>query len=444
MDTANDVRAFAQSAADDLHQSLGRKKTVFLGYSRNGAAKQWAEEYAKVIAANGHTVLFSTTPVSWPLLFFGIRYFGLRYGVYVMPNGRAWIASHKGGSYEIRKKSPRPPSVLSLEEGFRKSRIQKANCLRSYLSHVFQFVSPSGKGGRNVVCMTATEEVSALMQAVFRDLEIPVQLFGLRAEEAQSFTRGTAPVRLPQAWQPGNIGIVAPAGLTAVMLLSERGEFVSPLLSHVLVVDHLLGERNWKGKVANDLISPGAVLAMAGRYRQPVVALASDADTLAALNNPKFIAVGTGGRMAIPRHLPVPDGLLQALLILEHLDMANLSLDEWLEGVRRTVGRHVWGFGTLEANAPEVAQRFLESLVGNRWLGLGHSLFWQTASTWRKGILRRTGDWLCCRIRENDGAMDWSLEASTEEGAAMLLDVLRNAAWMAGISWNPPQQWMFV
>lgn len=122
--------------------------------------------------------------------------------------------------------------------------------------------------------------------------------------------------------------------------IDERGRFIDPHCIFALVLRHLVEKRGWRGTVVRSISMTQMIDRLCARYGLPVVETPVGFGPIGDLMQHDSVLIGgeESGGITIKHHVPVGDGILMGLLLLEIVATAGAPLGELVDNLRADVG----------------------------------------------------------------------------------------------------------
>jgi phosphomannomutase len=122
--------------------------------------------------------------------------------------------------------------------------------------------------------------------------------------------------------------------------IDERGRFIDPHCIFTLVLRHLLEVRGWRGTVVRSISLTQMIDRLCERYGLPVVETPVGFGHIGDLMQQDNFLIGgeESGGITIKNHVPVGDGILMGLLLLEIVAHAGATLGELVDSMKADLG----------------------------------------------------------------------------------------------------------
>lgn len=364
--TFDRVRVVAQSIADYLKETAPGRPTVFVGYDTRFIGKRFAEAVASVFAGNGIAVIRSADPVPTPVVSFEILDRSLSGGVTVTAshnppewNGLKFSPAWGGPALpETTKQIERRANAL-LEQPLQipqKGRIEaeREGLWRdepigdAYRERVLGLLDRSAfsQGSLRIAVDPFWGTSLGYLDRILVDMGNPVDL--IHAERDANFggirpdPEGESLSDLLQKVQGGNydLGLATDCDADRFGILDRDGTPIVPNYIIPLLIDYLVTDRKWTGKVARSVATSHLVDAVARHHRLDLIETPVGFKYIGELISKKEILLGgeESGGISIQGHLPEKDGILTCLLVAEMVAKRRRPLRAMLDDLFRRVG----------------------------------------------------------------------------------------------------------
>lgn len=348
------VRKAAQGMADYIAYKYMRteKPTVAVGYDRRFMSDRFARTLAEVLAANGLNVTLSSTPLPTPAVsLLTTKGYGMGVVITASHNSHCW-----NGIKVKQNGRSAPPSVTADIENY----IAKAVPMKPSGAQVavkdFRQVYADYLNSR----INAAKTLAKLPGPVVVDF-----MYGAGAETASVFNSKNV-IKLRERHDP-LFGGIAPepveknlADLVAAVkkhkalfgvaldgdadrfaLVSDKGVYMTPCQIAPLILEHLLANGKYKGKVAQ-AVSMGYLTKRIARaaglpFEETLVGFKYIAEKM--LNEDVTFGVEESGGYTWKGNLPERDGALTALFVMDMAVKTGKSISELYAAIEKKYGK---------------------------------------------------------------------------------------------------------
>ena len=378
--TYANVRAVAQAVAAHLEGDL---RPVVVGHDTRFCAELFAQEVARVLAANGHHVLLLDRPAPTQVTSWTVVARGAAGGVVV-------TASHNPSEFNGLKYKPdfggsAPPEVATdLEE-------RSAAALRDGVTSM-AFADAVAAGRVELI-----DPMPAYVEQLGRMVDLPrLRSAGLRVVHEAMHGAGAGVVRellgggrttvdeLHAERNPGfgglhpepiarcmpecmalmaggghDLAIAHDGDADRVGIVDERGVFVNQLQVMALLCLYLLEKRGERGDLVRSLTSTVMVDRLGERFGVPVHELRVGFKYIGPVMTETDALIGgeESGGFAFRGHLPERDGILAGLMVAQMIVDYGMPLSAILAHLEELVGPHAYDRADLALPREGYAER---------------------------------------------------------------------------------------
>jgi alpha-D-glucose phosphate-specific phosphoglucomutase len=392
--TFENVRSVAQAIADYLKQSpehdLGNRLAV-VGFDTRFLSDRFAIAVSEVLAGNDLRVILSRADCPTPVVSYAIKALQARAGIMI-------TASHNPPRYSgIKLKAPtgasaptsetkhvenflarnrqagRVPQVRPYEEALASGAVKRMNFFPLYFDHIQSLLELRSIGGAEwrvvVDPMYGAGRGylrSILTAAGCEVLEIRGELNpgfgGIHPEPIEKYLAALiAAVRDHHS----DIGLATDGDADRIGTVDAAGNFVDPHLIFALVLRYLLQDRGLRGAVVKTISTTQMVNILAERYNLPLYETPVGFNHIADLMEANDVLIGgeESGGITIRGHVPMGDGILMGLLLLEIMSKHHQPLHALVEDLLAELGPFYYARRDLRTepfSKTELVRRLLE------------------------------------------------------------------------------------
>jgi alpha-D-glucose phosphate-specific phosphoglucomutase len=449
--TFDNVRAVAQAIADYLNarRALAAPEApVVIGFDTRFLSDRFAIAVAEVLAGNDLPVILSRADCPTPVASYAVYALHARAGMMI-------TASHNAPRYSgIKVKSPsgasastsetqrveqflkdnlaggRAPRVRAYDDARAAGAITRMNYFPLYFNHIQSLsdLKVIGEGGWRVVCDPMYGAGRGYLRSILTAagcevLEIRGELNpgfgGIHPEPIERFLSAlVAAVRDHHS----DVGLATDGDADRIGAIDSEGNFVDPHLIFALVLRYLVDARGWRGDVVKTISTTQMVNILAQRYNLPVHETPVGFNHIADLMETNDVLIGgeESGGISIKGHVPMGDGILMGLLLLEIMSRHKQPLHEIVRDLLADIGPFYYGRNDLRT-APfakaDLVRRLMED-APNQIAGLTVA-----SLSDRDGVkyLFDNGSWLLIRPSGTEPVLRVYSEARSREQVAELL-----------------------
>ncbi len=446
--TVDNVARVTIAAAEWLKKNFD-KPTAVVGHDTRFAGELFAETTALVFANSGIKVYLAKDFVSTPMVSLGAKTLGTSLGVII-------TASHNPPSYNgyklkggfggpllsddiqaIEDTIPSTNSIdlekLSITDFVKSGLIEYVDLETMYVDHVEKNFDMDSI--RNTKMNFAYDAMFGAGQNVMRRI-LPDITF-LHCDENPGF-EGQAPEPIHKNLQPfsslisesGDIdcGLATDGDADRIGLYNSKGEFVDSHHIILLLINYLVKEKKFTGKIVNAFSVTPRVKKMCEHYGLEYQVVKIGFKHIAGIMLSEDVLLGgeESGGIAIKGHIPERDGIWMGLTIWEYMVKSGKSLDDLIQEVYKIVG--AFKFERSDMHLKEAVKvAIVENCKNNKYSAFGpykveHV---ETIDGWK--YFFENGDWLMIRASGTEPVLRNYAESATTEKAFAILKAAEKA-----------------
>lgn len=361
--TFGNVHRVAQAIADWTNENRNHKQPAFVvGYDTRFLSDRFAHLVAQVLASNGIQVFLTQSDIPTPALSFGVRHMGASGGVMI-------TASHNPPRYNgIKVKTATGGSAskadcVRIEHFLQQSELlqsqnsvvgeprdlaTKVDITPQYHAHLETLLRRdmiAARPGRIVVDSmygTGRHHIKQWLAATgWQVTEIHGELNpGFGGIHPEPIMPHLEALRCAVVEGGYALGLATDGDADRTGAIDERGRFVDPHCIFTLILKHLVESRGWRGTVVRSISMTQMIDRLCQRYGLPVVETPVGFEHIGDLMEQDCVLIGgeESGGITIKNHVPVGDGILMGLLLLEIVAESGATLGELVDDVKADVG----------------------------------------------------------------------------------------------------------
>lgn len=378
-----DVDGYANPNAD--------QRKIVVGFDTRFLSDRYAVEAARVLAANGFTVLLSQADAPTPAISYAVKHHNAVAGVMITAshnapryNGVKLKASYGGSalSEQCRRvevflndneERARGPNLMDFDRARELGLIQKFNPLPDYFEHLRTLIDS------DVICEHPQRFVVDSMYGSGRGtIKSFLQGSGCEISEIRGEMNpgfgGIHPEPIARylgalsgaiAAGMGDFGLATDGDADRIGAMDERGNFVDPHKIMALSLQYLVEKRGWTGSVVRTVSTTRMIDRLAARYGLTVhetpVGFNYIADHI--LTDNVLIGGEESGGISFKGHIPEGDGPVMGLLLAEMVAASGKSLGELVEDLLAEVGPAFYQRTDLRLSRPVSKKEMTELLI---------------------------------------------------------------------------------
>lgn len=392
--TFDNVRAVAQAIADWTNESRTHEQPVMVvGYDTRFLSDRFAQEVAEVLAGNDIRVYLTRRDTPTPVLSYTVRRLKANGGVMITAshnparyNGIK-VKTASGGSapradcerieHHLRRGGAPQLLEFALAEQFGLAhKIDPTPDYDMQLEMLLRRGVIAARPGRIVVDAMhgagrghiARWLAGAGWQVTEIRNELNPGFGGVHPEPILPYLEALRSAVLAGG---AALGLATDGDADRTGAIDERGRFIDPHCIFALVLRHLVEKRGWRGAVVRSISMTQMIDRLCVRYGLPVMETPVGFEPIGELMQHDSVLIGgeESGGITIKHHVPVGDGILMGLLLLEIVAAAGAPLGELVDALRADVGPAHYARQDLRIaraiNKRTMTERLLEEAPGS-------------------------------------------------------------------------------
>jgi phosphomannomutase len=457
--TYSNLRMVAQAIADAVASEHWDKsgnggqvpdpKKIVVGFDTRFLSDRYAGEVARVLTANGFTVLLAQSDAPTPSISFAVKHHQAIAGVMITASHNApryngvKLKGAFGGSalpeqcrrVEVyindNEERARGPNLMDYNKAREIGLIQKFNPLPGYFEHLStlirtdviadepqRFIVDSMYGsGRGVI--KAFLQGTGCEVAEIRSEMNP----GFGGVHPEPIAKYLGPLASAISSGMGNFGICTDGDADRIGAMDERGNFVDPHRIMALSLKYLVEKRGMSGAVVRTVSTTRMIDRLAERYGLTVYETPVGFNHIADYMMKEEILIGgeESGGISFKGHIPEGDGPAMGLLLVEMIAAAKKSLYEMVNELLEEVGPAFYERTDLRLNRPVAKTEMTEFLTNQAPLEIGSEKVIEIGT--RDGVKYTLGDdsWLLIRPSGTEPVLRVYAEGRSQEMVRHLL-----------------------
>ena len=388
--TFDNLRILAQAIADavasdhwDKSGSGGPKPDptkIVIGFDTRFLSDRYAGEVARVLAANGFTVLLAQSDAPTPAISYAVKDQRAIAGIMITASHNApryngvKLKGAFGGSalpeqchrVEVyisdNERRARGPNLMDYQKARAANLIQKFNPLPAYLEHLRtlintdliaenpqRFAVDSMYGaGRGVI--------KSFLQGTGCDItEVRSEMnpgFGGIHPEPIAMNLGALASAVSSGL--GDFGLATDGDADRIGAMDERGIFVDPHKIMALALQYLVEQRGLTGAVVRTVSTTRMIARLAKKYGLKLLETPVGFNHIADCMMQEDVLIGgeESGGISFKGHIPEGDGPIMGLLLVEMIAFARKPLGELVDNLLAEVGPAIYQRVDLRLSRP--------------------------------------------------------------------------------------------
>jgi alpha-D-glucose phosphate-specific phosphoglucomutase len=407
--TFGNLRSVAQAIADAVaadhwdvdgyaNPNVDQRKIV-VGFDTRFLSDRYAVEAARVLAANGFSVLLAQADAPTPAISHAVMHRDAVAGVMITAshnapryNGVKLKASYGGSapSEQCRRvevflsdneQRARGPNLIDFEVARKKGLIKRFNPLPDYFEHLRTLINTdmisencqrfvvdsmygSGRGVIKAFLQGNGCEISEIRA------EMNPGFGGIHPEPIASYLGALAGAI---AAGMGDFGLATDGDADRIGAMDGRGNFVDPHKIMALSLKYLVEKRGWSGSVVRTVSTTRMIDRLAARYGLPVHETPVGFNYIADWMMTDNVLIGgeESGGISFKGHIPEGDGPAMGLLLVEMIAASGKSLGELVEELLAEVGPAYYQRADLRLSRPVSKKEMTDLLINTAPAAIG-------------------------------------------------------------------------
>ncbi|MCX7781659.1 MAG: phosphoglucomutase/phosphomannomutase family protein [Negativicutes bacterium] len=441
--TFHNVRLVAHGIADYIKERGEQDKGIVVGYDARLLSRQYAENCAAVLAANGVRVWIAAEILPTPALTWQVKDRQAAGGVMI-------TASHNPAEYNgLKFKAPyggsaSPEIVAAIEKHVHRREASGESYPPIPMPQAVEWFAPQEAYLTHVKAMLDTAVLKSFHKEIMFDCmhgaaggyaaalagELGINLLEVRGDYNPGFG-GVSPEPIQKNLDALRQAVVAHRAYSGVAVdgdgdrigaVDENGRFINAHQIMALLIRYLVEKRGWTGGVAQSLHASGLVAKVAAKYGLPLYQTPVGFKYIAELMLSKDILIGgeEGGGVGLKNYIPERDGMLLGFLLIEMMAAYRRPLGYLLDELSAEHGRYYYGRRDLHL-PEEKKQALLARLAANPPSAIGSAKV-RAAACGDGCTLELANGWLIFRASGTEPLVRIYAEVDSQEALDNLLE----------------------
>ncbi|HSR21432.1 MAG TPA: phosphoglucomutase/phosphomannomutase family protein [Anaerolineales bacterium] len=464
--TFSNLRILAQAIADaiasdhwDKSGSGGPKpdpRRIVVGFDTRFLSDRFAGEVARVLAANGFTVLLAQSDAPTPAISFAVRHQRAIAGVMI-------TASHNAPRYNgVKLKAPfggsalpeqcrrvevyisdnegraRGPNLMDFQGARDANLIQRFNPLAPYFEHLRtlintdliaenpqRFVVDSMYGAGRGVIKSFLQGTGCEISEVRAELNP-----GFGGIHPEPLAKNLGALASAISSGMGNFGLATDGDADRIGAMDGRGSFVDPHKIMALALKYLVERRGLRGAVVRTVSTTRMIDRLAGKYGLKVYETPVGFNHIADRMLQEDVLIGgeESGGISFKGHIPEGDGPIMGLLLTEIIAAARKPLEELVTDLMAEVGPAVYQRVDMRLRRPVAKAEMTQMLTKTAPRQIAGCQVAEISQIDGTKYVMADDSWLLIRPSGTEPVLRVYVEARTDDMIAGLLDFGRKTA----------------
>jgi phosphomannomutase len=341
-------------------------RRMVVGFDTRFLSDRYAQDVARVLAANGFTVYLGQADGPTPAYSYAIRHLNAMGGVMI-------TASHNAPRYNgVKLKSTygssaspeqsrrvevylndnealgRGPNLMDYDKAREMGLISRFNPIPPYHEHLRKLIDFDiiADGDQRVVVDSMYGSGRGVIRTMLQGTGCEVHEIrgemnpGFGGVHPEPIARYLSPLAGAISTGLGNFGLATDGDADRIGAMDERGNFVDPHKIMALAVRHLVEKRGMSGAIVRTVSTTRMLDRLAERYGVPVYETPVGFNHIADYMMKENVMIGgeESGGISFKGHIPEGDGILMGLLLIEIVACSGASLYELVQNLLEEVG----------------------------------------------------------------------------------------------------------
>jgi phosphomannomutase len=419
--------------------------TMVVGYDTRFLSDRFAARVAEVLAGNGIQVYLTNSDTPTPAMSYAIQHLGADGGVMITAshnppryNGLK-VKSALGGSVssavcrQIEQHLENQGEIRQMEisHAMRANLVQRFDATPAYHAHLDTLLR------RDVISARPDWAVVDAMYGAGRNhIEKWLDHTGWQVKQIRNeMNPGFGGIHpepimvnleaLQRAVVDGHfsVGLATDGDADRIGAIDGVGRFIDPHCIFALALRYLVERRGWRGTVVKSVSMTRMIDRMCAAYQIPLIETPVGFNYIADLTETEDVMIGgeESGGITIRGHVPVGDGILLGLLLLEVVADAGVTLAELLDDLQRSVGPTHYARRDLKLAHPINKRQMTTRLSDDAPGRIGEADVERVQNNDGVKYLLRDGSWLLIRPSGTEPVLRVYAEAPEPSSLASLL-----------------------
>lgn len=433
--TFDNLRIVAQAISDAVNSEHWDKtgnggeapdpNKIVVGFDTRFLSDRFAGEVARVLAANGFTVLLAQADSPTPAVSYAVKHNRAIAGVMITASHNApryngvKLKGAFGGSalpeqcrrVEVyindNEEQARGPNLMDFKKAREAKLIQKFNPLPAYFDHLRtlidtdiiadnpqRFVVDAMYGSGRGVIKSFLQGTGCEISEIRGEMNP-----GFGGIHPEPIAKNLGALASAVSSGIGNFGVATDGDADRIGAMDERGAFVDPHKIMALSLKYLVEKRGWTGAVVRTVSTTRMIDRLAKRYGLKLYETPVGFNHIADYMMQEDVLIGgeESGGISFKGHIPEGDGPIMGLLLVEMIAQSGKTLHLLVEDLLAEVGPAFYERTDLRLSRPVAKKEMAELLTNQAPAGIGGEKVVEISQ--RDGVKYVMGDdsWLLIR-----------------------------------------------
>lgn len=424
-------------------------RLMVVGFDTRFLSDRFANEVARVLAANGLSVLLTQADAPTPAVSYAVKHYHAAGGIMITAshnapryNGVKLKAAFGGSALNEQCRQvevflhdnearARGPNLMDYEKAVSAGLIKRFNPMPAYFDHLrtlINFDVIAANPQRLVVDSmygSGRGAIKAILQGT------GCEVFEIRGEMNPGFG-GVHPEPIAKYLGATMGAIAAGHGAFAVATdgdadrtgaMDGRGQFVDPHKIMSLAMKYLADKRGWRGAAVKTVSTTRMINRLAAQYGVPCYETPVGFNHIADHMLAQDVLIGgeESGGISIKGHIPEGDGVLLGLLLLEIVAESGATLEELVAQLLRDYGPAQYARKDLRLARPVAKKEMVRRLTESAPASIGGLKVAAVENLDGVKYVMDDDSWLLIRPSGTEPVLRVYAEARSDEAVAALL-----------------------
>ncbi len=370
------TQAIADAVASEHWEADGNGKTgadphkMVVGFDTRFLSDRYAEDAARVLAANGYTVYLAQSDAPTPAISYTVKHMNAIAGIMITAshnapryNGVKLKAAYGGSALPEQchrvevylndnEARARGPNLMDYNAARQQGLIQRFNPMPAYFDHLHtlintdiiaenpqRFVVDSMYGSGRGVIKSFLQGTGCEISEIRGEMNP-----GFGGVHPEPIARYLGALAGAIGAGMGNYGITTDGDADRIGAMDEHSNFVDPHKIMALALRYLVEKRGWSGAVVRTVSTTRMIDRLCKRYGLKLYETPVGFNHIADYMMSEDVLIGgeESGGISFKGHIPEGDGPIMGLLLIEMIAAAKKSLQEMIDDLLAEVGPVVY------------------------------------------------------------------------------------------------------
>ncbi len=373
-----------------VDQAVDPRKVV-VGFDTRFLSDRFANDVARVLAANNFTVYLSTSDAPTPVISYAVRNLNAIAGIMITAshnppryNGVKLKSAYGGSSSPEQCRSvevylndneaqARGPNLMEYEQARQMGLIQRFNPITAYNEHLRKLIDFDiiAENPQRIVVDSMYGSGRGVIRGILQGTGCEVAEIrgdlnpGFGGIHPEPIARYLGALAGAVSTGLGNWGVATDGDADRIGAMDERGNFVDPHKIMALALRYLVEKRGWRGAVVRTVSTTRMIDRLCKKFDLPLYETPVGFNHIADYMISEDVLIGgeESGGISFKGHIPEGDGVLMGLLLIEMVAHYRTSLSELVDNLLAEFGPVHYERTDLRLKHPVAKDKMYEKLV---------------------------------------------------------------------------------